>query len=390
MLIKCPECGHQVSDQAKTCPSCGIEIAGKVTQCPDCGEIIFKEQSHCPNCHRSINGASDLPLSPRAAAASAVLKEMEQPAEQQKEPAARRPRKHHAAITALIVAFVIALIVVFLGIYFMKNQEQQNEMRAYENAMQSSEPLVLQNFLDMYADAPISHRDSIRVHLEALRKIDTDWVDAIVTNSRQAYERFLRLHPQSVHTVEAGIKIDSLDWMTATGENTLEAVQAYLTAHPDGSYYDEAKLLVEKLEAQQLNDDDRQMVIQLFTKYFNALSHNDDALLQTTIAPVITSFLHRSNATIDDVRQYMVKLHNDETARISFSPKGDWNIDKVPAGEGRFSFNVNFTVSQTRETMEGTGTTANYKVTAQVSPEGLISELNMKQSVQSAASAATE
>ena len=43
MIIKCPECGHQVSDQAKTCPSCGIEIAGKITRCPDCGEVIFKE-----------------------------------------------------------------------------------------------------------------------------------------------------------------------------------------------------------------------------------------------------------------------------------------------------------------------------------------------------------
>lgn len=36
-IIKCPECGHQVSDMAKTCPSCGIEIAGKVMKCPDCG-----------------------------------------------------------------------------------------------------------------------------------------------------------------------------------------------------------------------------------------------------------------------------------------------------------------------------------------------------------------
>ena len=55
MIIKCPECGHQVSDRAKTCPSCGIEIAGKVTRCPDCGEIIFKDQAECPNCHCPIN-----------------------------------------------------------------------------------------------------------------------------------------------------------------------------------------------------------------------------------------------------------------------------------------------------------------------------------------------
>ena len=26
MMIKCPECGHQVSDKAKACPACGFPI----------------------------------------------------------------------------------------------------------------------------------------------------------------------------------------------------------------------------------------------------------------------------------------------------------------------------------------------------------------------------
>ena len=63
MIIKCPECGHQVSDRAKTCPSCGVDIAGKVTRCPDCGEYIFKDDHECPNCHCSINAAAPEPES---------------------------------------------------------------------------------------------------------------------------------------------------------------------------------------------------------------------------------------------------------------------------------------------------------------------------------------
>ena len=50
-IIKCPECGHQVSDQAPTCPSCGIVIAGRVTKCRECGEVVFNDQALCPNCH---------------------------------------------------------------------------------------------------------------------------------------------------------------------------------------------------------------------------------------------------------------------------------------------------------------------------------------------------
>ena len=33
-IIKCPECGRQISDKAPTCPSCGVEIAGKITPVP--------------------------------------------------------------------------------------------------------------------------------------------------------------------------------------------------------------------------------------------------------------------------------------------------------------------------------------------------------------------
>lgn len=384
MLIKCPECGHQVSDQAKTCPSCGIEIAGKITRCPDCGEVIFKEQSFCPNCHCSINGAS---LPPQEQQPSPVPVQKPQPDAQaeaeEKTPAPRRPRKRKAGLTAIIVAFVLALIVVFLGIYFMKNQERQNEQRAYENAIKSTEPLVLQNFLDMYVDAPIMHRDSIRVHLEALKKIDADWADALVNNSKHAFERYMKMHPESTHNVEALIKIDSLDWEAANKENTAEAFQKYMTAHANGAYYDEAQAIFERLEAQKITPEDQQMVSQLFTSYFNAIAQMDESALTATLAPVLTSFLHRQNASREDVFQYMLKMHEADISKMEFSPSGDWTIEKQDLGDGRYSFNVRFTVAQHIErTDEGRETNVVYKVTARVSPEGRISELNMKRSVQ--------
>ena len=65
-IIKCPECGHQISDKAPVCPSCGVEIAGKVTKCPNCGEVYFKDQEMCPNCHRPTY-TSQPPIPPTAA-----------------------------------------------------------------------------------------------------------------------------------------------------------------------------------------------------------------------------------------------------------------------------------------------------------------------------------
>ena len=65
-IIKCPECGHQISDKAPVCPSCGVEIAGKVTKCPNCGEVYFKDQEMCPNCHRPTY-TSQPPIPPTSA-----------------------------------------------------------------------------------------------------------------------------------------------------------------------------------------------------------------------------------------------------------------------------------------------------------------------------------
>ncbi len=40
-LIKCPECGNQVSDKAPSCPTCGNPINTAMT-CPKCGSTDVK------------------------------------------------------------------------------------------------------------------------------------------------------------------------------------------------------------------------------------------------------------------------------------------------------------------------------------------------------------
>lgn len=52
-LIKCPECGNEVSDKAAVCPNCGVEIAPaevKAIICPECGSEINPAQNICKNC----------------------------------------------------------------------------------------------------------------------------------------------------------------------------------------------------------------------------------------------------------------------------------------------------------------------------------------------------
>ncbi len=53
-IIKCPECGHQISEKAKICPICGVEIAGNIAKCSYCGEVFFKDAGLCPHCYRPL------------------------------------------------------------------------------------------------------------------------------------------------------------------------------------------------------------------------------------------------------------------------------------------------------------------------------------------------
>ena len=55
-LIKCPECGKEVSDKAKTCVNCGISLNNII--CPECGNLM--EGNTCQNCgYQSISESND-------------------------------------------------------------------------------------------------------------------------------------------------------------------------------------------------------------------------------------------------------------------------------------------------------------------------------------------
>ena len=252
MIIKCPECGHQVSDRAKTCPSCGVDIAGKVTRCPDCGEYIFKDDHECPNCHCSINAAASESEAMIPSNQNTQITPSTPIVPTETAPQPSKKKSHKALWSALIAGFVLALIIVFLGIYYAQKTQMENELRAYENAMMSSEPAVLQNFLDMYIEAPVAHRDSIKVHLQALMKIDRDWENARISQSKKALQLFIDRNPGNVHVREAQLMIDSLDFETAKMGNSMESFKKYLEDHEQGYYYDEAKNEYDRLEEEMI------------------------------------------------------------------------------------------------------------------------------------------
>ena len=145
MIIKCPECGREVSDKAPTCPSCGVEIAGKVTTCKYCGEVILASETVCPYCKRNLETVTT----------EHKIQEPPKPEPKNQEYKTQEPLKPESNGTpqrkkrrvTLIVSFILALTIFGILMYFYTQAQSAREAEDYEFAMTSADLEILQNYL---------------------------------------------------------------------------------------------------------------------------------------------------------------------------------------------------------------------------------------------------
>ncbi len=401
-IIKCPECGHQISDKAPSCPSCGVEIAGKITRCPDCGKVYFKEEDLCPHCHRPTNPNRPMPhmaektteerqearpLSPfspqistqTGSAAPQYHTRQEQPENSSTadHPQPMQPENKKNKKTALIVSFVLALLICGVCFYMYRQAQDNREQEEYEIAMKSSEPLVLQGYLDTFKDAPQEHPDSIMAHLAALKQNDIDWTNALVSNSKAALIDYINSHPDSPHRKEALNKIDSLDWEQSANLNTVEAYTAYLTEHPDGNYFNEAEEALKKIKAKEVSDDEKTMVSSTMRNFFQSINARDENGLTSLVADQLT-LLDKIDATKSDVVDLMNKLHKDGVTHMNWKLPTNYDIRKREVGDAHYEYSISFPASQVVEYENSEKNTTNqFRINAKIGPDGKISMLKL-------------
>jgi len=373
-IIKCPECGHPVSDKAPTCPTCGVEIVGKTITCANCGTTYFKDQALCPNCHcpNPLNAAT----SPLPSIQTATLSQESNSTQSTSEHESSTSEKKNNRFI-WIISFVIALIICGTLYYFYHSASQQQEEEAYEYAMKSNDPDVLQSYLETYKDADQAHIDSIMSHLNMLKTLDTEWTNAIVSGSKEAIEAYLQKYPNSPYRQEAWNKIDSIDWQIAKKADTAEAYQTYLDEHTDGSHIEEAENAMKKAKSRDLQPEESQMVSSLFRKFFQSINTRNEDGLTATCEDVLSSLLGKPAATKSDVLTFMNKLYKEDITNMIWRINDDYQIKKREVGDEEYEYQVVFTARQEvsrndRSTQEG-----NFKISATVSPDGKISAFNM-------------
>ena len=341
-IIKCPECGNPVSDKAPYCPKCGIEIAGKI-----------KSQSMTPP-----------PVPP-----AEKLSNSQSPKDENKKNGTRN---------VLIVCLVIALIACGLALYFYHDAQSSKEQSEYEYAMKSTDPAVLQAYLDTFTDAPEAHIDSIQAHLLMLQQGDKDWSNALVSNSKSAFESYIANHPDSPHKAEAEHKIDSIDWATVSTTNTVDAYNTYLQDHPNGEHVDEAKDGIKQVNAKTVQPEEKQMISSLFRQFFQSVNTRDEIVLTNTCESLMTSFLGKPDATKSDVVTFLDKIWKDDVTNMTWRINNDYTISKKEVGDDDYEYTVQFSAVQSKTTEESSKPTNTlFRINAKVSPNDKISSFSM-------------
>ncbi|MGN0069600.1 MAG: zinc ribbon domain-containing protein [Prevotella sp.] len=346
-IIKCPECGHQVSNKAHTCPSCGIEIAGKVAICPVCGEAYFTEQGQCPRCGNKDSQPVD------------------ETAHTQTSGSPRSKKKNGAVLVAsTIIAIAICGVVGFL--YFTKQNERETE--AYDYARTSTDTLVLQSYLSTFPDAPESHRTDISGQLNQLMAIAAEWKNAVTSGSKTELRRFLDTHPESPHSAEAKHIIDSIDWDTATRTDTPEAYSRYMDEHVSGEHMDDALDRLQKLDT-ELSETDKKAIDSLFRTFFMALTMEDEEQLSTTLSEPLSVFLGKQNATVNDVKTYMKKLHQPKHQTQGWNTTSDYSLTEKNIDETSGNMAIAFTATEKFINANGESQMDRFKVTATITKD---------------------
>jgi hypothetical protein len=113
-MINCPECGAEISDKAKKCIHCGKVLIEEIVPkrfCVECGKEVPADSTECPYCGCPI----------------------EEKANNDNVPQQKSSKKLKKIIIPVVIVAIIA-IVAFTITNFIKNNLNEDEQLAYQNA----------------------------------------------------------------------------------------------------------------------------------------------------------------------------------------------------------------------------------------------------------------
>ena len=359
MIIKCPECGHQVSDKAPICPSCGVEIAGHLIKCSYCGEIYLKEDAVCPNCHHSAStdnsvNEDDVKTEPvkddsqnngdysesetssveLVVSAESIEEEprldgtptqdtltIESPSndtEVSTDDVIVKPESKNNNHTPLFVSLLIALVICAVLLFFYKRGNDNHEAEEYKIALKSNNRQVMEQYLEDYPNAPLIHINSIRDLLKQTQQNNDEWGRVIQQNTIASYKTYLDAHPNTPYKNEILKRVEELYWNDVVNQNTEAAYLGYREKYPKGIHVKEADEKLKIMLDNTSTPSEEKVAVSAVRQFLQGLNSKSTSKIEGVTASSF-NFLGAGGATIADVSKYMrEKLYQADVKEITW------------------------------------------------------------------------
>lgn len=359
MIIKCPECGHQVSDKAPICPSCGVEIAGHLIKCSYCGEIYLKEDAVCPNCHHSAStdnsvNEDDVKTEPvkddsqnngdyseaetssveLVVSAESIEEEprldgtptqdtltIESPSsdtEVSTDDMIVKPESKNNNHTPLFVSLLIALVICAVLLFFYKRGNDNHEAEEYKIALKSNNRQVMEQYLEDYPNAPLIHINSINNLLKQTQQNNDEWGRVIQQNTIASYKAYLETHPNTPYKNEILKRVEELYWNEVVNQNTEAAYLGYREKYPKGIHVKEADEKLKIMLDNTSTPSEEKVAVSAVRQFLQGLNSKSTSKIEGVTASSF-NFLGAGGATIADVSKYMrEKLYQADVKEITW------------------------------------------------------------------------
>ena len=438
-IIKCPECGQQISDEATVCPICGEKIAGNIVKCTKCGEVYFKDYGICPHCY------SILPHGERRVADEANLAEeepehgKEEAPQQTVETESPTPSDEKVTTTTedgestpsddkepseatrssdddeeteeellyidtdgealekpihiadedtttgssgkhnfipIIVSLAITALIAAVCLYFYNDSKLSRENQAFQMAINSGNVNEMNSFLRTYTDASVEHKAAIKDKIADVTKQKEDLSMSVVTRDKVKILQYLTDYPDTPLKSTLLSMIDSIDWETALASDKKKAYEKYIAEHGNGLFVKEAKEKI-AVKVVETTPEDEAKAKSLFREFFLSVNGNDASRLTATLGSSLTTFMGTSNAGTGDVVSWMHRQHGEDVSNVIWKLNHDYKITKREQSDELQSTTVEFTAKRTIIRKDGHAGSEHFKVTSMVNKNNKVSSMSM-------------
>ena len=326
MILKCPECGHKVSDKAPVCPGCGIEISGHVLICDECGKAYFDSERTCPHCHGGRKSKPEPNVTKTETVAEAApivvtpIKEDVSEAEVEA-PRVVEPVEPEPEIVVPMKEKVAVVSATPIG------QEDNDDDDSEEGSNRSVffisfiiAALILATMLYFYKDATDKQ--------QAQQQADY----AVVDSTEKVAEEVAEKQEQDAVATE---EIDTVkpQLVVARGEEKPAEV-----AEKPVEQQEEPQ--TEKPENVTITDKEKQTSFQSVRKFFLAINSKNETALRSSTTEKLSSFRGKANASRIDVLSFMKDLYQADVTNLNWHLGQASSVKKVVTADGKTEYRI--------------------------------------------------